>query len=806
MPTPRLGPGGPGGQYLTDEEKANMPKLTKELLVRILSYLKPYWLQFLGVFVAIIIAAVVGLVPSIVTGMIVDEALVGEDMSYLVQLLLIALAAMIASQLIGVLENYINAWISQRIIYDMRNEMYDHLQHMPHSFFTTEKQGDIITRMDTDISGVSSVISGTLSKAISNIATVITTLVALFTMSWKLALVGLAVLPLLIAPTRSAGKSRLKYATQTQAKTDEMNQVINETLSASGSLLVKMFTREDKEFAKFERVNKEVTDLSMKETRSGSLFSVAMGMFTQLGPLLIYFAGGLLIIEHFDPTLTVGTVTATVSLVNRLYRPVESILNLQVTLTRSLALFTRIFDYLDRANTIVSPENGAKPDVERKPIVYDHVAFGYDPDRLVLTDVSFEVPGGAMYAIVGPSGSGKSTVVNLIPRLYDVSGGSVSIAGVDVRDFDLAYLRQQIGVVTQEAYLFNGTILENLRYANEDATLEQIEEACKIANIHDYIAAQPLGYDTEVGNRGLKLSGGEKQRLSLARVILKDPKILILDEATSALDSISEHAIQQALEQLMVGRTSIVIAHRLSTILKADRILVVKDGCIAEQGAHDELLAAGGVYRELFDTQFDQVINRSWDEAAGGGANEPALDVQAFGTSYDVRRLTEADITDVVMLARSNRRFYRQLGMRPSRARLTEIVSNIPKGGDYAGNVAEDRSVGRAAETATYFVGFFDGEGDLVAVLDLICGHPEPDCAFIGWFMVDADLQGQGIGSGIFADVRAALKAQGYNHLALKCPKVSDSALEFWKGQGFALTGSEETGGAYDVVILARDI
>ena len=786
--------GGPGAQFLTDEEKANMPKLTKGLLVRILSYLKPYWLQFAAVFVAIIIAAIVGLAPSIVTGMIVDEALVGEDLRYLIQLLLIALAAMVASQLIGVLENYINAWISQRIIYDMRNQMYDHLQHMPHSFFTTEKQGDIITRMDTDISGVSSVVSGTLSKVVSNVATIITTLVALFTMSWKLAIVGLAVLPLLILPTRSAGKSRLKYATQTQAKTDEMNQVINETLSASGSLLVKMFTREEREYAKFEAVNKQVTDLSMKETRSGSLFSVAMGMFTQLGPLLIYFAGGLLIIQKYDPTLTVGTVTAMVALVNRLYRPVESILNLQVTFTRSLALFVRIFDYLDRENTIVSPENGVKPDVEQKPIRYDHVAFGYDADRLVLTDVNFEVPGGAMFAIVGPSGSGKSTVVNLIPRLYDVTGGSVTIAGVDVRDFDLAYLRQQIGVVTQEAYLFNGTILENLRYANEDATFEDIEEACKIANIHSYITSQPLGYDTEVGNRGLKLSGGEKQRLSLARVILKDPKILILDEATSALDSISEHAIQQALERLMVGRTSIVIAHRLSTILKADKILVVKDGRIAEQGTHEELLARDGVYRELFDTQFDQVLGRDEDESA------PSLNIQSLGTSYNVRRIAETDISDVVSLARTNGRYYRSLGIRPSRSRLTEIVSDISKGAIDGGNTVNQQA------TMNYFVGFYDDEDDLVAVLDLICGYPEADDAFIGWFMVDAELQGQGIGSSIFADVRASMKAQGYDYLELKCPKASESAREFWESQGFTPTGVEESNGYYDVIAMSRSI
>ena len=462
------GPGGMRGQqFLTEEEKANAPKVTKELLLRILGYLKPYWLQFLMVFVAILVSSVVGLLPSIITGRIVDQALVGNDLALLVRLLLTALAAMLASQLVGVLENYINSWISQRIIFDMKNEMYHHLQHMPHAFFTTEKQGDIVTRMNTDISGVSSVISGTLTQVVSNVATVVTTLVALFSMSPKLAVVGLLVLPLLILPTRSAGRVRLKLVQESQAKNDEMNQLINETLSVSGSLLMKMFTREEREYERFVGVNEEVTALSLKEQRSGSWFRVVMGMFTQLGPLLIYFAGGLLIIRQLDPTLTVGTVTATVTLVNRLYRPVESLLNLQVSFTRSLAMFTRIFDYLDRKSTIVSPENGAKPDCEMAEIVYDHVAFGYDDtDDLVLTDVSFTVPGGKMYAIVGPSGSGKSTVVNLIPRLYDVKRGSVRVAGVDVRDFDLTYLRECVGVVTQEAYLFNGTILDNLRYAN----------------------------------------------------------------------------------------------------------------------------------------------------------------------------------------------------------------------------------------------------------------------------------------------------------------------------------------------------
>ena len=599
---------GPRG-FLTDEEKQNLPKVDAALIRRILSYLKPYWLQFLLVFVTIFLSAVLGLMPSIITGRIVDEALVGKNMRLLIQLLLTAFVTLSASQVISVLESYINAWISQRIIFDMKNQMYDHLQHMPHAFFTSERQGDIITRMNTDISGVSSVVSGTLSSIVSNIVTVVTTLVALFTMSWQLAIIGIVVIPLLVLPTKTVGKTRWKLLTDSQAKTDEMNQLINETLSVSGSLLVKLFTREKREYERFVAVNEEVTQLSLKEQRSGRWFRVVMGMFTQVGPLLIYFAGGWFIISRADPGLTVGTITATVALVNRLYRPVESLLNIHVDFTRSLALFTRIFDYFDMENSIVSPENGLTPDVKDADIVYDHVVFSYDPEKPLLKDIDFTVPGGKMYAIVGGSGSGKSTVVNLIPRLYDVLGGSVKIAGVDVRDFDLSYLRSCIGVVTQDSYLFNGTIRENLLYAKEDATQEEIDAACYIANLTDFIASQPDGYDTMVGNRGLKLSGGEKQRLSIARVILKDPKILILDEATSALDSITENAIQEALEALMEGRTSIVIAHRLSTILKADRILVVKDGVIAEQGSHEELLSLGGTYRELYETQFRQILN-----------------------------------------------------------------------------------------------------------------------------------------------------------------------------------------------------
>ena len=607
------GAGRPGGgprEFLTESEKENKPRITWALIKRIFSYLKPYLLQFILVFIAILAAAVVGIFPSIIIGRIVDEALVGQDMALLIKLLLLAFGAMVGSQLITVIESYINVWISQKIIYDMRNQMYDHLQYMSHSFFTSEKQGDIITRMNSDISGVSTVISDTLTNIVSNIATVITTLVALFSLNWRLAIVGIILLPLLIIPSRVVGRTRWQILSKSQKKTDEMNDMIQETLSVSGSMLVKLFTREKKEYKRFEEINSEVTRLSLKEQRSGQWFRMAMGMMIQIPPLLIYFAGGLFIVSKWDPTLTIGTITATVTLINRLYRPVESLLNINVAFTRSMALFTRIFDFFDKESEVVTPENGVRPEITDPDIVFEHVAFSYTQEVPVLKDIDFTVAGGRMVALVGQSGSGKSTIANLIPRLYDVNEGAVRICGTDVRDFDLEYLRQQIGVVTQDTYLFNGTVMENLRYANDSAKEEEIYQACRAANIYDFIMGLPDKYDTIVGNRGLKLSGGEKQRISIARVILKDPKILILDEATSALDSISENAIQDALETVMKGRTSIVIAHRLTTILKADEILVIQDGCIAERGSHDDLVKKDGVYKVLYETQFRKVLDK----------------------------------------------------------------------------------------------------------------------------------------------------------------------------------------------------
>lgn len=611
-PPPGMRPGRPLGPrgHLTEEEKRNKPKVTKALLLRILSYLKPYLPQFLLVFAGLLVSAVLGLFPSIITGKIVDEIIsVDRSVAMLVKLLILAFVVLSAAQIISVLEQYINSWISQRIIYDMKNQMYDHLQHMSHSFFTSEKQGDIITRMNSDISGVSSVISGTLTSIVSNTLVIGTSVFYLFYTDWRLAIVGLVILPVLIFPTRAVGKKRWDLVSKAQAEHDVLNQHVDETLSVSGSMLVKLFTREQKEYEKFKNINKRVTDITIKEHRAGSWFHVFLGMFIQIAPLMIYFAGGFLIIALGDDGLTVGDISVVVALVNRLYQPVRMLLNLQVDFVRSLALFTRIFEYYDRKCDIVDPESPQRPELQDCSVEFRDVHFTYERGLEILKGVSFTVPSGKLFALVGASGAGKSTVIGMIPRLYDTVSGSVSVAGVNVRDFELSYLRQNIGVVTQDTYLFNGTIKENLLYAKEDATDEELENACRIANIHDFISGLPDGYDTVVGNRGLKLSGGEKQRVSIARVVLKDPKILILDEATSSLDSISESLIQTALDRLMQGKTCLVIAHRLSTVLAADKIMVLENGLITDTGTHDELLEKSEQYRKLYETQFRRVLD-----------------------------------------------------------------------------------------------------------------------------------------------------------------------------------------------------
>ncbi|MBR3901469.1 MAG: ABC transporter ATP-binding protein [Ruminococcus sp.] len=597
--------GGPRRQsFLTEEEKKNRPKVTKELLVRIFSYLKPYWKQLLIVLIAIVISSILNLLPSVLTGKIIDEGLIGRSMKKLVLFIVLSLAVTLGANLIGVLESYMNTWIAQHITYDMRNKMYKHLQKMSQRFFTSNNQGDIITRMTSDIAGVQQVITGTLTSILSNSITLIVALVVMFSQNWVMALVGIAVIPMFIIPTRSAGKTRWSITTESQACSDEINGILNETMSVSGQLLVKLFGMEEVEYNKYEEANKRMVKLNIREGMAGRWFRVALSTFSSIGPMLLYLAGGVLMMKY-DSTLTVGDITVLVALLGRMYGPVNQLLNIQVDWIRSMAMFTRIFEYYDMPVEIESPADAIIPTEPAKgEVKFENVGFYYEKERQILSDVNFTLESGKCIAVVGPSGSGKSTLVNLIPRLWDAVSGTVSFDNVDVRKLDLSYLRENIGIVSQETYLFNGTIRENLLYAKPDATEEELIEACKKANIYDFVEKQETGLDTIVGNRGLKLSGGEKQRISIARVLLKNPALMIFDEATSALDSISEQKIQDAIEPLIESRTSILIAHRLSTILSADEILVINNGVIAERGTHDELITQGGVYAQLYETQF----------------------------------------------------------------------------------------------------------------------------------------------------------------------------------------------------------
>ena len=615
---------GPRGRasFLSEEEKKNRPKVTKELLLRVLSYLRPYWRQLLLVLVCILVSSVCSLFPSILTGSIID-VLTGKDLggwfgaglSALIRLILVSLALHLGSNLISVAETYLNNWIAQHISFDMRNQMYRHLQKMSQRFFTSANQGDIITRMTSDISGVESVVTGTFTSILSNTITLVMAVTAMFQKNWILALVGLVVVPLFTLPTRLAGKARWKLAGEAQACNDEINGILNETLSVSGQLLVKLFGREDSEYARYEAANGRMIRLNIRERMAGRWFFMLLNTLTTIGPMLLYLVGGILIMKH-DSSLSVGDITVLVALLGRMYGPVNSLLNIQVDWIRSMAMFTRIFEYYDMKPEIDDRPGAKKLTAARGEIVFDHVNFSYDGDRQILKDISFTLKAGDCIAIVGPSGSGKSTIVNLIPRLWDVSSGRVTFDGTDVRDLTLHSLRDEVGVVTQETYLFNGSIRDNLLYAKPDATEEEMIHACRQANIYSFIESQPDGLDTLVGNRGLKLSGGEKQRISIARALLKDPALLIFDEATSALDSISEAAIQAAINPLIEERTSILIAHRLSTILAADEILVIRDGRIAERGKHADLVHAGGTYQELYETQFSKALEPSSSASA----------------------------------------------------------------------------------------------------------------------------------------------------------------------------------------------
>ena len=646
--------------YMSAEEKAALPKITWPLIKRVFSYLTPYWKQFVLVLVCIVLSSVMGLLPSVLTGKIIDEGLLGRDLQRLIVLIVASLTVTLGSNLIRVGENYLNNWIAQHITFDMRNKMYRHLQRMSQGFFTSNNQGDIITRMTSDIAGVERVITSTFTSILSNTITLTAAVIIMFRENWILATVGALVIPLFTIPTRWAGKTRWTLTQESQECNDEINGILNEKLSVSGQLLVKLFGREDYEYNRYEGVNRRMIDLNIRESMAGRWFMVIINTFSNVGPMLLYLVGGILIMRH-DSTLTVGDITVLVTLLGKMYGPVNSLLNMQVEWMRSMALFTRIFEYFDMPIEIKNAPNAITPATAVGEVDFQHVEFSYDGQRQILKDINFTLEAGKSIAIVGPSGSGKSTIVNLIPRLYDVCGGAVTFDGVDVRQLDLDFLRDHVGIVSQETYLFNGTIRDNLLYARPDATEEMLIEACKKANIYDFVSRQEKGLDTVVGNRGLKLSGGEKQRISIARVLLKDPTVFIFDEATASLDSISESKIQDAIDPIIHSRTSILIAHRLSTILAADEILVIKDGVIAERGVHSELVKAGGIYTELYTTQF----SRAWEvesaaatekkDECGAVCEEDAAVVYSGALDEAVRRVRYMErLLDEVLAAQKD--------------------------------------------------------------------------------------------------------------------------------------------------------
>ncbi|QUL58200.1 ABC transporter ATP-binding protein [Paenibacillus tritici] len=596
-----MGPGGSGFGKLKFNDDEAKPNLSKALLLRIVKYFLPYWKQTVLVMLVLCISAVLGLLPPLLIQQIIDRALPGKNLQLLVLLVAASLATTVVSGLLGVLQNYLNSFISQNIVHDMKNQMYRHLQGMPLQFFSGVKQGEVITRMTSDIAGIQGVFNSTIVNFASNLFILISTAATLFIMNWKLALLGILVVPLFIMPTRKMGNLRWKLAKETQEKISEQNQIIEETLSLSGYMLMKLFTREDTELAGFKTVNAQATRLQIRESMAGRWFMLVLTTFTSIGPMLIYLYGGYLFIQG---ELTVGAIITFVALLGRLYSPVMQMTNLYVDVNRSVALFERIFDYFDMDPLIVDTPLALPESADGEDIVFEQVDFSYHPDKPALRGISFTAAAGSLTALVGPSGAGKTTITNLIPRLYELQAGVIRIGGKDIREFTLHSLRSQIGLVTQDTYLFNGTIRENLLYANAGATEAELIAACEAAYIHDFIMKLPEGYGTVVGNRGIKLSGGEKQRISIARVLLKNPPVIIMDEATSSLDTVSEYYIQQAMHELLRGKTSIVIAHRLSTIRAADTILVVQDGMIAESGQHDTLLAQDGLYRDLYNKQF----------------------------------------------------------------------------------------------------------------------------------------------------------------------------------------------------------
>lgn len=567
---------------------------------RITNLFRPYAKEIVFVLICVLFISVLGLLPPLLSMWLIDKAIPSGNFTMVTQLVAAMIATALVGALVGVAQGYFNATIGEGIMRDLRVNLMAHMHRMPLEFFTNTKTGEIMNRVSNDVDSIDGLVSGTLVSMVTNFITIATTLVTILWLDWRLALVSIVVIPFMIFPMWPVGRKMYEIRRTTRQKRDEIHAIEQETLSVSGIMLLKSFVRETYERDRFHSLSSDLMKTEINLAMVGRWFMAAIAAMVTIGPSIIWLAGGWLCIKE---GITVGTVVSFVALLTRLYTPAAALAGVQTQIVSALAVFERIFDYLDMHEESTKT-NGLALEKVNGDIKFENVSFSYTDRADALKNVTISIEAGQVAALVGPSGAGKTTMTMLVPRFYEPQDGTITLDGRDITSIGLSELRKHIGIVTQETYLFHDTIKNNLRYAKPDATDEQIEAATRAANIHDFIAALPNGYESIVGERGHKLSGGERQRLAIARVLLKNPRVLIFDEATSSLDSENETLIQAALVPLMKGRTSLVIAHRLSTIQSADKIFVVEGGEVVESGDHTTLLAKNGLYSRLYKQQF----------------------------------------------------------------------------------------------------------------------------------------------------------------------------------------------------------